>query len=74
MEILHDRAGASRGVIDGFDGENLLKAVAAYIVPPDSNPALRHCLQSKALGRRCHLMPKPRPKAANRRKATAPGR
>lgn len=38
MEILLDRAGASPGVIDGFDGENLRKAIAAFEIMLGGKP------------------------------------
>ena len=38
MEILLDRAGASPGVIDGFDGENLRKAVSAFEIMQGGKP------------------------------------
>jgi lipoprotein-anchoring transpeptidase ErfK/SrfK len=38
MEILLDRFGASPGVIDGFDGENLRKAVAAFEIMLGDKP------------------------------------
>jgi lipoprotein-anchoring transpeptidase ErfK/SrfK len=38
LEILLDRVGASPGVIDGFDGENLRKAVAAYEIMLGKHP------------------------------------
>ena len=38
MEVLLDRAGASPGVIDGYDGENLRKAVSAVKIMQGAKP------------------------------------
>ncbi len=38
MEILLDRAGASPGVIDGYDGENLRKAISAFEIMQGGKP------------------------------------
>jgi len=38
LEILLDQAGASPGVIDGFDGENLRKALSAYEMMQGDKP------------------------------------
>jgi lipoprotein-anchoring transpeptidase ErfK/SrfK len=38
MEVLLDRAGASPGVIDGYDGENLRKAVSAIEIMQGAKP------------------------------------
>jgi lipoprotein-anchoring transpeptidase ErfK/SrfK len=38
LEIMLDQAGASPGVIDGFDGENLRKAIAAFEIMQGGKP------------------------------------